>query len=450
MPERLFGLVEREVARAGGGEAEMCVYRARQRRFDARNGGIDALSFSDTRALGVRVFRDGRMGFSYGFRDDADSVRRMVEAAVFCATASDPDPAYGLPGAADGAAPAPAADPSLYDPACETVDDGAKAAFARELEARTIAFDPRMKRVRAASLIETVAETTILSSAGLRASGRESAYFASVDAVAEEGTAGQTGYGFGFARRFEDLDLSGIASEGGRRAVRMLGARPLRTGRYAAVLENGAAAELLEVLIPSFLASQVAKGKSMLAGKVGVAVASKTLEIIDDALCPQGSGAAAFDGEGTPSRRNVLVENGVLRMFLADSFWGRKLGTGSTASCRRPGPKAPPTVGIGNLRISPGTRDLAGVLREVGSGILLTEFLGIHTADPVSGDFSVGASGIRFDGGEGREPVRGFAVSGNILALLARVAEAGSDFRWFGNVGSPSLALPAIDVGGAS
>lgn len=447
MPERLFGLVEREVARAGGGDAELYVRRARERRFDARDGGIDALSFSDTVALGVRVFRDGRMGYSYGFRDDADGVRRMVEAAAFCARASDPDPAYGLPDAAEGAALA--ADAALYDPACESVRDDAKAGFARELEARTIAFDPRMKRVRSASLRETVAETSVVSSAGARASGRESAYFASVDSVAEEGTDGQTGYGFGFARRLEDLDVAEIAAEGGRRAVRMLGAAPLATGRYAAVLENGAAAELLDVLVPSFLASNVAKGKSMLAGKLGTAVASTELEIADDPLCPDGSGAAAFDGEGVRSRRNVLVAGGALRTYLADSFWGRKLGTGSTASCRRRGPKEPPTVGIGNLRVAPGRRDLAAMLREFGSGILLTEFLGIHTADPVSGDFSVGAAGIRFDGGEEKEPVRGFAVSGNVLALLARVAEAGSDFRWFGNVGCPSLAVPAVDVGGA-
>ncbi|MGE5662763.1 MAG: TldD/PmbA family protein [Deltaproteobacteria bacterium] len=447
MPERLFGLVEREVARAGGGDAELCVRRARERRFDARNGGIDALSFSDSVALGVRVFRDGRMGYSYGFSDDVDSVRRMVETAVFCARGSDPDPAHGLPGSAEGAAPA--TDAALYDPGCESADDDAKARFARELEARTVAFDPRMKRVRSATVQETVAETAVLSSSGVRASGRESAYLAFVDSVAEEGTEGATGHGFAFARRFSELDPGTVAAEGARRAVRMLGAGPLRTGRYAAVLENEAAAELLEVLVPSFLASQVFKGKSMLAGRLGQAVASKAVEIVDDPLCAQGSGAAAFDGEGAPSRRNVLVENGGLRMFLADSFWGRKLGTGSTASCRRRGPKEPPTVGIGNLRIAPGRRDVPGLLREVGSGILLTEFLGIHTADPVSGDFSVGAAGIRFDGGEEREPVRGFAVSGNVLALLARVAEAGSDFRWFGNVGSPSLAIPAMDVGGS-
>ncbi len=449
MPERLFGLVLREVARAGGGDAELCVHRARVRRFDARDGGIDALSFSDTRALGLRVFRDGRMGFSYAFRDDADSVRRMVEAAVFCAGASDPDPAYGLPDAAPGPAPDADAATRFYDPACETVDDEAKAAFARELEARTVAFDPRMKRVRSASLRETVAETAVVSSAGACASARESAYFAYVDSVAEDGTGGQTGYGFGFARCFADLDLSAIAAEGAGRALRMLGARPLPTGRYAAVLENGAAAELLEVLIPSFLAPQVAKGKSMLAGKLGAAVASEAFEIVDDPLCPEGSGAAAFDGEGAPSRRNVLVAGGALRTYLSDSFWGRRLGSGSTASCRRPSPKSPPTVGIGNLRVAPGARDLAGLLREAGSGVLLTDFLGIHTADPVSGDFSVGAAGIRFDGGEEREPVRGFAVSGNVLGLLKRVAEAGSDFRWFGNVGSPSLAVPDVDVGGA-
>ncbi|MGE5190659.1 MAG: PmbA/TldA family metallopeptidase [Gemmatimonadota bacterium] len=267
MAERLFGLVEREVARAGGGAAELCVRRARERRFDARDGGIDALSFSDTMALGIRVFRDGRMGYSYGFRDDGDSVRRMVETAVFCALGSDPDPAHGLPGAAGGEAPAAGA--ALYDPACESVGDDAKADLARELEARAVAFDPRVKRVRSATVREVVAETAVLSSAGLRASGRESAYFASVDSVAEEGTEGQTGYGFGFARRFADLDPGAIAAEAARTAIRMLGAASLPTGRYAAVLENGAAAELLEVLVPSFLAPQVCKGKSMLAGRLG-------------------------------------------------------------------------------------------------------------------------------------------------------------------------------------
>ena len=108
----------------------------------------------------------------------------------------------------------------------------------------------------------------------------------------------------------------------------------------------------------------------------------------------------------------------------------------------------PPMVGISNLRVDPGRKTLEEMMRDVGTGLLITEFLGIHTADAVSGDFSVGASGIRFEGGEEREPVRGFAVSGNILSLLSKVVDAGSDFRWFGNVGSPSLSVSEIEVGG--
>lgn len=443
MPDRLFDLVTREVARRGGGQAELYERRVRERRYDAREGRIDSLSLSDTCSLAVRVVRNGRMGFSYGFGEGPETVRRMVEAAVFCADASDPDEAYRLPDDAS-----PAVDLPLYDPACETVSDREKAEFACELERRTLAEDPRMKRVRTASLRETVAEVRLRNSDGREASGRESACLATVDAVAEEGPEAQTGYGFGFARRLSDLSLEAIAAEGARRALRMLGARALRTGRVPAILESGAAADLLEVLAPSFLAQNVVKGRSMLSGRIGQAVGAAGVTIRDDPFDPGGSGATAFDGEGCASRTNALVENGVLRRFLADSFWGAKMGTGTTGSCRRASPRVPPSVGPSNLRLSPGGTPPERMRRELGDGVLVTELLGIHTADPVSGDFSVGAAGIRIEGGEEREPVRGFALSGNVLALLSAVVAVGSDFRWFGSTGTPSLAVSGVDVGG--
>ncbi|MBI5577241.1 MAG: TldD/PmbA family protein [Deltaproteobacteria bacterium] len=445
MPEltSLFGLVARETARRGGGAAELCVVRERTRRYDSRSGGIDSLSFSDTLSLGIRVFRDGRMGFSYGFRAGDDEIVRMVEAALFSAASADPDPANGLPGG-DGGFP----ELSLHDPECEGVGEREKAEFAVRMERDALSRDPRMKRVRTATLVETVGETAFRNSAGRFGAARESRYAAWIEAVAEDGAEGQTGYGYGFSRRFSGLDAGDIAVEAAGKALRMLGPQRLQTGRYAAILENAVAAELLEVLAPSFLASNVVKGRSILSGKIGNTVASEIVHICDDPLDPSGSGAAKFDAEGTPCRRNVLVQGGVLRGFLADSFWGKKLGTGTTASLRRTSPKVPPAVGISNLRISAGDRTLAEMMRNLGTGVLVTELLGIHTADPVSGDFSVGAAGIRFDEGEEREPVRGFAVSGNVLSLLSKVTDAGSDFRWFGNAGAPSLAISCIEVGG--
>ena len=438
-----FDTVLRFVAGRGGGDAELCVTRTRDRRYEAREGRLDGIALADTVAFGLRVFRDGRMEFSYGFRGDAADLARMVEEAFFCAEASDPDPAYGLPDAAG-----PAADLPLYDPSVETVPEPEKGEFARILEAHALARDPRVKRVRTAALRETVATVSLFHSRGFAATRRESLCAAHVETVAEENGDAQTGYGFGVARSLRGLNAAAIADEGATRALRMLGAVRPKTGEYRVVLENGAAAELLDVLIPSFLASQVAKGKSMFAGKVGTMVASGAVTIEDDPLDPGGSGAEPFDAEGTPTRRRELIAKGELRGFLADAFWGRKTGTGTTGACRRPGPKAPPTVGISNLRIAPGTHSPAALLEAVRDGILLTEFLGIHTADPVSGDFSVGGSGIRIANGALAGPLHGFAVSGNILGLLEKVEAAGSDFRWFGNVGAPSLLVRTISVGG--
>jgi PmbA protein len=441
--DRLFEHVLGEVSSRGGGDAELFLQRSRVRRFDARNGRLDGISLSDTFSLGLRVFRNGRMGFSYGFRDDRSDLRAMVEAALFAADASAPDEAHALP---DDRTPAPA--PPLYDDGWRSVDDAALSGFAAGLERATLAADPRVTRVRNATLSESVAEAGYRNSAGASGTQRLTFCSAHVEAVAESDGEGQTGYGFGFARAFSGLSVEAIAAEGAFRAVRMLGAAPVASGRYPAVLENGAVAELVEVLIPSFLASQVAKGKSMLAGKEGRAIAAQVVNIVDDPLDPGGAGACAFDDEGVASRRVPLVEGGVLSGFLADSFWGRRTGRRSTASCRRPGPKTPPGVGISSLCVSPGNRTLADLCAEAGDGILLTEFLGIHTADPVSGDFSVGASGFRIEGGEIAAPLRGFAVSGNVLSLLSGVSAAGSDFRWFGNVGAPSLAIGSIDVSG--
>ncbi|HEX9205738.1 MAG TPA: TldD/PmbA family protein [Candidatus Deferrimicrobiaceae bacterium] len=443
MADDRFDAVLREVAGRGGGDAELYVARARARRYEAREGRLDGIFLSDTLSLGLRVFRGGRMGFSYGFRGDDSDLARMVEEALFCADASDPDDAYGLPDAG-GLRPTL----SLYDTSCESVTEEEKGAFACSLESMTLARDPRMKRVRSASVHETVGSVEIRNSRGTFGARRDSRCTAWVDGVAEEAAEGQTGYGFGFARSLRGLAAADIAGEAAERALRMLGAVRPSSGEYRAVLENGAAAELLEVLVPSLLASQVAKGKSMFAGKVGERVAAECITVSDDPLDPLGSGADPFDGEGTPSLCRELVTNGTLRGFLADAFWGRKLGTGTTGACRRPGPSLPPTVGISNLRIAPGNLPLSGLFEAAGDGILLTEFLGIHTADPVSGDFSVGASGIRIAGGRLAGPLHGFAVSGNVLAMLRAVEAVGADFRWFGNVGAPSLLVRGVAVGG--
>ena len=422
-----FDIVLREMAGRGGGDTELCVTRTRDRRYEAREGRLDGIAIADTVALGLRVFRAGRMGFSYGFRGDAAELARMVEEAIFCAEASDPDDAYGLPDASG-----PATDLPLYDPSVETVPEAEKGEFARILEAQALARDPRMKRVRTASLRETVATVSLFHSRGFAATRRESLCSAHVETVAEENGEGQTGYGFGVARSLRGLNAAAIAGEGASRALRMLGAVRPKTGEYRVVLENGAAAELLEVLIPSFLASQVFKGKSMFAGKVGKRVASKAVTIEDDPLDPGGSGAEPFDAEGTPTRRRELISKGELRGFLADAYWGRKIGVGIDRGLPPSGAEsAAHGRDLQPAHRSRGADPPSELFATVGNGILLTEFLGIHTADPVSGDFSVGAI---------RDPYRG-RVAGR---TAPRIRRRGQHPRHAGKGRSGGFGFPLV------
>ncbi len=438
-----FDTILREVAVRGGGDAELCVTRTRDRRYEAREGRLDGIALADTVAFGLRVFRDGRMGFSYGFRGDAADLARMVEEALFCADASDPDPAYGLPDAAG-----PAADLPLYDPSVETVPEEEKGEFARILEARSLAWDPRVKRVRAAALSETVATVSLFHSRGFAATRRESLCAAHVETVVEENGDAQTGYGFGVARSLRGLNAAAIAEEGATRALRMLGAVPPEDrgvqGRPRKRRGGGAARRPDPVvpLLPGRQGEVDVRREGRREGRVGGG---------HDRGRPAGSGrvgrGAVRRGGDADAAAGADREGGAARVSRGHVL-GQENRDGTTGACRRPGPKAPPTVGISNLRIAPGAHSPSALFEAAGDGILLTEFLGIHTADPVSGDFSVGASGIRIAGGAPAGPLHGFAVSGNILGLLEKVEAAGSDFRWFGNVGAPSLLVRAISVGG--
>jgi PmbA protein len=209
------------------------------------------------------------------------------------------------------------------------------------------------------------------------------------------------------------------------------------------------AASLLELLSTSLLAESVQKGRSLLAGRLGQEVAAPSANLIDDGLLPGGLETAPFDAEGNPRQRTVLLERGRLAGFLYDQYGANREGRASTGNASRPGALSPPSVQVSNLYLEPGSHSFEALLAEMGRGIIISNVLGMHTANPVSGDFSVGASGHWVEGGHISHPVKGIAISGNVLTLLSRLAVVGSDLRFWGRVGSPSLLIERLDVGGA-
>jgi PmbA protein len=442
--KRFIDKIEHMIAKKDVDDFEISAIESQRATIESKDKKADFISESDSRAFAVRLLKGNRLGYAYSMSDDDASLVAMVDGAVFAASYQDEDENVLLP---EG----PQVYPRVETSFCERPADlGRKIDFAVDLEMLTRSKDRRIRNVRYATLKESSFTFYLKSSRGILGEYGKSLYLAYVYAVAEEEGQSETGFSIEFAGTFEEIESlkDKVAEDAASRGLRMLGARRIKTGRYPVIIENGAMTELLGVLVPSFNGRNVALGKSMLAGQRGKKVFAEEISILDDPLIPGGTGTCPFDGEGVKSRKVEIIMEGTCREYLTDSYWGSKLGTGTTASLRRDNFKAGPDIGISNLYIEPGKADLGKIYGELGRGVLLTGFMGIHTADPVSGDFSVGASGIYFDGGETQYPVRTFAVSGNIVELLARVVARGRDLEMFGSTGSPSLAFEFIDVGG--
>jgi PmbA protein len=252
---------------------------------------------------------------------------------------------------------------------------------------------------------------------------------------------------FDFSHELRHLDVGKVARLGAETALELLGSKNPPTMRCPAILRNNVVSELIEFMAGSFSAEQIDKGRSLLAGKQGKQVFSPLMNLIDDGLLPGGYATGPFDGEGVPARKTALVTEGVFSHALYDLYYARKHKTDSTGSAMR-GIKGPPSIGFSNLFLEPGKKPLNDLIKQISKGILIVDLMGVHTANPVTGDFSLGASGILIENGKLTRPARGFAVAGNILGLFKSLTEIGNDLRFFGNVGAPSICIEQLSVGG--
>jgi PmbA protein len=422
---------------------EICLSASRNLTIEVRERKVDTFKCSAPVVVSIRVLKARAMGFSYSTSLDGPGLVKMIDNALASAEIQTPDECNLLP--------APMGYPlltGLFDEGLALIDERVKIERALELERLVLATDPRIKRVRKASYGESVYEGHIRNSLGVEGSYRDTSVTGSVSAIAEEGNDSQIGWDFAFSNFFAGVDVTAIAAAAAAKATGLLGARKISTMRCPAVLDNRVAGEILEVLSQAFLAENVQKGKSLLAGRVGEDIFSAQLRIRDDGTLPGGMGTAPFDAEGVGQRNTVLVEEGRLMGLLYDTYCACKGGTASTGNATRGSSKNPPRMGVTNFFIENGAAPLAAMIRGVDRGVLITEVMGMHTANPISGDFSVGATGFLIEQGTLTMPVKGIAIAGNILDIFRNVEMTGNDLRFFGAVGSPSLKIAELDVGG--
>ncbi|MBI4823204.1 MAG: TldD/PmbA family protein, partial [Nitrospirae bacterium] len=256
----------------------------------------------------------------------------------------------------------------------------------------------------------------------------------------------QMGWEFQGSRFLSDISFEAVGKTAAERAVRLLGAKRLNAKKAPIVLEAQVAVDFLRIFASLLSSDAVQKGKSLLKGKVGQMVISENLSIIDDGTLRGRLGTKPVDDEGVPTYKKTLIKAGVLEGFMYNTYTAKKDNVSSTGNAIRGDFSGVPSVGPTNLYIESKevVSDLAGSL---GTGLVITDAMGVHMANPVSGDFSIGVSGLWVDEGLVRYPVKEAVISGNILGFFKGVLASGEDLRFYGNIGSPSLLVGPIDIG---
>jgi PmbA protein len=318
--------------------------------------------------------------------------------------------------------------------------------MAMEQEARKV--DPRVTITESCAYQDAFYEVTLVNSLGLEASYRGAYCGLYSFLVAEEGGDNQTGFSLQFRLKFSDLDPYLVGREAAEKAARMLGAKCIPTQKGAVVLDPYVVTNFLGVMAPALAADAVQKGKSLFAGKKEEKVASSLVSLIDDGALSDGVLSSPFDGEGVATGRKVLVQDGILQGYLYDVYTAAKDGMASTGNGLRGSYRTVPEVGPSNLFIPRGNTSREQLIGEIDRGLYITEVMGIHTANPISGDFSVGAAGILIENGKLTTPVRGVAIAGNMAGLLQDIDCVGDDLTFFLGKGSPTLRIQQMTISG--
>jgi PmbA protein len=433
-----------EARNAGAEQGEVYCVRNKTLEIEVSGREVETMEVSEEEGVGLRVIRDGRMGFAYSSKLTDMSLRDLAHQAVENSKYNEVDQYHNFP------KPQPSnLQWDIYDPEILRASIEGKIRIAKKVEETALQQDKRIKKSEKVAYHDSVYNITIINTNGVNVE-YQGAYCGCYGImVAEENGDVQTGMGLDYKLKFRDLDPEQIGREASKRALQMLGAKSVETQKVPVIFDPTIATDFLGILAPALNADSVQKGKSFLKGKIGQKIASAAITIVDDGTLTGGIAAKPYDGEGVPTSRTILIEDGILKNYLYNSYTAAKDGVQSTGNGIRGSYAGTPEVGTTNFFIQPGKETPENLIADIKSGFYVTEVMGMHTANPVSGDFSVGAAGIWIENGKLTKPIRGVAIAGNVLELLNGIEAVGNDLRFFGGTGSPTIRIKGITVSGS-
>jgi PmbA protein len=443
-------------AREGGAtSADAMALEAEETLLEVRRGELETSRRSETRGAGIRAFRDGRTGVAWTTDVSPAGLRRAGREAAALARVAGEDPASGLPDAADRGSPADL--PPAEDPSFDAFDPAAGLEIARRAEAAAFAVDPRIGNSDGARFSAARVRTALAASDGFEGFQGRTRFTLSVAVVAEE-PGGLLQRDAWHARSLVLADLESpeaIGAEAGARCVRRLGAVKGETRRVPVVLSPEVAASLAAEIAGALSGGALLRDASFLADALGREVASPLFTLVDDPLLPGGLASRPFDGEGVRPRRKALIERGVLRRFLFDAYSLRRVraerparAEGGVPGNADRGLAGAAGAGSSNLFVEAGATDPAAILAGVEEGLYVTETMGFGV-NPVTGDYSKGAAGLRIRKGRLDHPVQEITIAGNMAEMLRAVDAVGNDLRFRAPCAAPTIRIAEMTVSGA-
>lgn len=452
VPE-LVGVAEQVVAlckKAGADAAEVLVRDGSELTVKVRMGEPELVQEAGSRAIGLRVFKHGRRAVTYSSDLRTRSLESFVAESVALASLAEPDEHGRLPDADELARDLP--ELQLYDEAVGKVDAAwaLKRCIAGEAAAR--GFDPRVTNSEGATWSSTVGATAFATSGGFAGGYRGSYASFYVEPLCDDPTDPENpkkrnGYWWTADRFLERLDdPEAVGREAARRTVATLGSKKIATQECAVVFDPEVGRSIVGTVFSVANGSAFWRKSTYLLDREGTLVASPLVTIVDDPLIPRAPGSRPFDGDGLPTRKNVLVQDGVLQTVLCDVYSARKLGRRSTGSAGR-GIGGNPGPTTSNLVMQPGTGSREALLEDTGRGLYITSMMGFGF-NPVTGDFSRGAQGFWIENGELTFPVSEITVSCNFDDLLKRIDRVAEDLDLRSSTACATFRVSHMTVAG--
>jgi len=414
---------------------------------------VESLSYADEKGIGIRVFNDKAVGYSYTNMLDERSIEQCIDSAILNSNITHKDEYNHLPQDKDFCYSSHDFDKSiLTDDSFFKYGVEDKILIAKDLESRAKKIDKRITAIDTLIYSDSYSNVSIINSDGFEDSYMTTSSFIYLNVISKQDKDTSTGDYFWAARSPKDLLIEEVAQKAARRSLSLLGAKKIKSQVLDVILENFVSSQFLGVIASVLSADSVQKNKSLFKDKIGEKIFTLDLDIIDDGTMSEGFASRPFDAEGVPKGKTDVFHKGVLKTYLYDTYTARKHRTKSTGNAVRASYKSTPSVGISNFYLSPSETDLASLIKSIDKGFFVTDIIGLHSgANPISGDISVGAKGIYIDNGELTYPIKEVTIATDILTFCAKIEKVASDIKFVpgsGYLGSPSILVKEISVSG--